>query len=347
MQIEDFIVPSDCSVIDAMKQIDRNVRGIVYVCEDGRITGSLTDGDIRRFILKNGDLGSSVGQIANRRMKALTENEKDKAQDVMRENGIRSVPVLDRHKRLREIYFEEGVCREKQQLHLPLVIMAGGKGTRLHPYTRILPKPLIPVGEKTITEHIIGHFAEYGCTQVDMIINYKKNLIKAYFMDHEVTPKIHFVEEKEYLGTAGGLKLLEGRYESAFFMSNCDILVEEDYSDIVKFHRKQENMVTMVCAVKQVGIPYGTVEVSSDGCATAIHEKPEVSFITNTGLYLLEPEFLKHIPDHTFIHITDVIQKCIESGKRIGVYPVSEQRWLDMGQMDELKKMQSVLENRV
>ena len=223
------------------------------------------------------------------------------------------------------------------------VIMAGGKGARLYPYTQILPKPLIPIGEKTITEHIMDRFSEYGCTHFDMIINYKKNFIKSYFLDNEISRDVVFIEEKKFMGTGGGLKLLEGRYASTFFMSNCDILIEADYGEIVRFHRENKNLATMVCAMKHVTIPYGTVEVSSEGRAQRLKEKPELSFITNTGFYVLEPAFLEGIPADTFIHITDIMQKYIDGGKQIGVYPIAEERWLDMGQMDELERMKKRL----
>ena len=130
-------------------------------------------------------------------------------------------------------------------------------------------------------------------------------------------------------------------------MSNCDILITEDYGAILKFHQEQNNIITMVCASKRLQIPYGTVEFTDTGKVLQLKEKPEISFMTNTGLYILEPEFLKEIPENTFIHITDVIQKCIDKGKNVGVYPIPEENWLDMGQMDELKKMKESLENRL
>lgn len=348
MEIKDFLIAPDCSVLEAMKQINRNARGIVYVCEDGRIIGAVTDGDIRRHILKNGDLKESVMKVANTGTKVLYEREKNRAAEQMKFYKIPSIPILDKNSRVKEICFsEETVSRKKEPLGIPVVIMAGGKGTRLYPYTQILPKPLIPIGGKTITEHIIERFMEYGCDQFDMIVNYKKNFIKSYFIDNGNPVHIHFTEETDFLGTGGGLKLLEGRYPSTFFMSNCDILIEDDYGDILRFHREQNNIVTMVCALKQIEIPYGTVEVGDTGRVMRLKEKPEISFITNTGLYVLEPEFLEEIPEKTFVHITDVIQKCIDQGKNVGVYPIPEEHWLDMGQLDELKKMQAALEKRL
>lgn len=344
MQIADFIIAPDLSVVEAMRRIDQNASGMVYICEGKKLRGVLTDGDIRRHILKNGDLKCPVSEIGNTNPIYLPLEKIEKADMVMKQYKIRSVPLIDKAFEIVEICFlEETIEKQKTQLGVPVVIMAGGKGTRLYPYTQILPKPLIPIGDKTITEHIMDRFSAYGCTNFDMIVNYKKNFIKSYFLDNDNIRNISFIDESKFLGTGGGLKLLEGRYTSTFFMSNCDILVEEDYGDIMEFHKKKENMVTMVCAVKQMTIPYGTVEMSEDGQVLCLNEKPELSFVTNTGFYVLEPEFLKMIPTDTFIHITDVIQECIDQGKRVGVFPVAEERWLDMGQLEELEKMKAHL----
>ena len=343
MKNADYIIAPDLPVIKAIEQINRNSQGIVYLCEAGRLVGVVTDGDIRRYILKGGDLQERVWEMANKSPKYIMSEERQRADLVMARYRIRSLPIVNRQMEVIEIHFQQKPAAHMEQLGLPVAIMAGGKGARLYPYTQILPKPLIPIGEKTITEHIMDRFSEYGCTHFDMIINYKKNFIKSYFLDNEISRDVVFIEEKKFMGTGGGLKLLEGRYASTFFMSNCDILIEADYGEIVRFHRENKNLATMVCAMKHVTIPYGTVEVSSEGRAQRLKEKPELSFITNTGFYVLEPSFLEGIPADTFIHITDIMQKYIDGGKQIGVYPIAEERWLDMGQMDELERMKKRL----
>jgi len=344
MELVEYIVGKECSIIDAMKKINDNTRGIVYVCENDILCGSITDGDIRRYILNKGSINDAVTSIMNRTPLFCSVVDKDLVQERMLQQHIRSIPVIDDKKRIIDIIFlNEEADDDKKQLNIPVVIMAGGKGTRLYPYTQILPKPLIPIGEKTITEHIMSRFEEYGCHHFDMIVNYKKNFIKSYFLDNENSLDVDFVDETEFLGTGGGLKLLEGRYQDTFFMTNCDILIEEDYAKIMEEHKANGNIITMVCAEKNMVIPYGTVEVSDDGQAVALKEKPSMSFITNTGFYVIEPEFLNMIPENTFIHITDVIQKCIDTSKRVGVYKISEDKWLDMGQMEEMEKMRQKL----
>ena len=344
MELVEYIVGKECSIIDAMKKINDNARGIVYVCENDRLCGSITDGDIRRYILNSGSVSDNVTSIMNKTPLFCSVADKGLVEERMLQQHIRSIPILDDDKRIVDIIFlSENIDDEKKQLNIPVVIMAGGKGTRLYPYTQILPKPLIPIGEKTITEHIMSRFEEYGCSHFDMIVNYKKNFIKSYFLDNENPADVDFIDETEFLGTGGGLKLLEGRYRDTFFMTNCDILIEEDYAKIMEEHKENNNIITMVCAEKNMVIPYGTVEVSNDGQAVSLKEKPSMSFVTNTGFYVIEPEFLDMIPENTFIHITDVIQQCIDAGKRVGVYKISEDKWLDMGQMEEMEKMRQKL----
>lgn len=344
MNLADYMIEPTYTVVDAIKKIDSNAKGIVYVCESDILCGTVTDGDVRRHILNEGSVNDNVTVIMNNNPLFCYTDELEMAYEKMHDKHIRSIPVLNEKKQIVDIIFADDVQEpDKCQLNIPVVIMAGGKGTRLYPYTQILPKPLIPIGEKTITEHIMTRFEEYGCKHFDMIVNYKKHFIKSYFLDNENAVDVDFIEETEFLGTGGGLRLLEGRFEGTFFMTNCDILIEEDYAKISEYHKKNKNVITMVCAEKNMVIPYGTVEVSEAGQAVALKEKPSLSFITNTGFYVIEPEFLSMIPENTFIHITDVIQNCIDTGKNVGVYKISEEKWLDMGQMEEMERMRQKL----
>lgn len=340
----DFIINDNSNLMQAMQKMNKNKQGIIYIATDLILQGVITDGDIRRFLLRNGSTEENVMAIANKNPISLSSVQEKSAYSVMEHHNIRSLPILDEQGKILKIYFaDEIVEREKEQLKIPVVIMAGGKGTRLYPYTQILPKPLIPIGEETITEHIMDRFEAYGCNEFFMIVNYKKNFIKSYFEDNEQKRSVRFIEEKEFLGTGGGLKLLQGQMNSTFFMTNCDILIEADYAKILQYHQKKKNLVTIVCAVKKMVIPYGTVMTDENDQIVEMKEKPELSFVTNTGFYILEPEFLELIPDNTFIHITDIIQKCIGLKKNIGVYKISEDKWLDMGQLEELEKMKEKL----
>lgn len=344
MIVKDFTVQMGCCIKDAIQQINSNTKGIVYVLEKKRLVGVITDGDVRRFLLKDGNINEDISVIMNKNPIYLYLEQEKQVYIYMEQYKIRSLPILNDRQEIVKLYFDDGcIEEEKEQLDIPVVIMAGGKGTRLYPYTQILPKPLIPIGEKTITEHIMERFEKYGCNRFVIIVNYMKHFIKSYFVDCEHKKNINFVEEEAFLGTGGGLKLLEKQMNSTFFLTNCDILIEENYSEILSYHKKNKNIITMVCAVKNILIPYGTVEVNEKNQVINLKEKPKLSFVTNTGLYVLEPEFLKLIPENTFVHITDIIQESIDKGVKVGVYKISEDKWLDMGQLEELEKMREKL----
>lgn len=346
MELEYYIVEENTSILDTLKKIDRNVKGIAYVVDSANVLlGAISDGDIRRYILKKQSINGVAHDVMNANIHYLENEFATKAVQCMKEAKITSIPIVDKEKHILSIIFSgEEKYYVQTDLDVPVVIMAGGKGTRLYPYTQILPKPLIPVGEKTIMEHIMDHFVRFGCDRFSVIVNHKKELIQAYFHECEKDYNLDFVVEKEFLGTAGGLKLLEKKVNETFFLSNCDILLEENYGEILKYHKNSKNVITLVCALKKEIIPYGTVITDEKGRIKKINEKPELEFLTNTGFYVIEPEFLKEIPKDTFIHITDVIQQCIDKGLSVGVYPVSEEAWMDMGQMKELEKMRNRLE---
>lgn len=347
MEISKFFVSSCVSVFEAMQAINENTKGIIFAVDSCRLQGTITDGDIRRYIIKGGDLSSEISYVINRDAVWLERKAEGTAQQVMKEKSISAIPVLDEDRRIIKIYFSDGSCVRAsiidKPIHIPLVIMAGGKGTRLKPFTDILPKPLIPIGEKTITERIIDNFLKFSDSSIYMIVNYKKEFIRAYFRDGDYRDKIRFVDEKEFLGTGGGLKLLEGQIKTTFLMSNCDILIDADYSKLLKYHQEAENRITMVCARKCFHIPYGTVDMDRNGRVLSLVEKPSHTYFVNTGFYVIEPDVLSDIPDNTHIHITDIISGFMERRENVGAYIIEDDDWTDMGQFDEMEKMKEKL----
>ncbi|MDO9523808.1 MAG: nucleotidyltransferase family protein [Methanocorpusculum sp.] len=344
-ELSSYLVSPVATVLDAMSVIDTAAKGVAFVCSDKKILGVITDGDIRRYIIRGGDLSCNVMDVANRNFKFLRESDSVDAGVIKKiRSDYKALPVLDAEGRILSIIFEDDTASlPPANLHIPVVIMAGGKGTRLYPYTKVLPKPLIPIGDVPITMHIMQHFEKYGCTRFTMVVNHQKELIKAYYSDPDLPYDIDFADEKEPLGTAGGLKLLEGKISGTFFMTNCDILIDASYDKIYQYHKKMQNLVTMVCAVKKITIPYGTVYMNDAGRIENMVEKPTLSYLVNTGYYVVESEFISEIPNDTFIHMTDVVQKCIDAGKPVGVYPISEGQWSDMGQIDEMERMRDKL----
>jgi dTDP-glucose pyrophosphorylase len=342
-----FIKPNH-TIKQALKQMDAMGEKTLLVVDDhSLLLGTISDGDIRRWILKGKDLMSGVSKVMNFTPISLGQNfERKMAKQLMVKKGLECLPVVDSNKKVISavwwVDLFESKSKSFKKLKIPVIVMAGGEGARLAPFTKILPKPLMPIGDRPIIEIIIGRFVDYGCNDFYLSLNYKSSLIKAYFNDFEHKYKITYIEEKLPLGTAGSLFFLKSRIKSSFFLSNCDILIEADYADIFKFHQQKKNKITLVSSMKNFMIPYGVCEIENGGILKGIKEKPEFDFFVNTGMYVLDKSILKDIPENKFYNMTDLISDYLEKGEKVGVYPVSEKSWIDIGQMEE---MQNTLKN--
>ena len=342
MKNADLIISGKTSICDAMRIVDKNEIKLLVVAEEKRLVGTLTDGDIRRFLFRGGTLNDCVEKAANRSPR-VAKNRRQAAALYNRLYFI-AIPIVNEAGEITDIYVgEEPQSKPGKKISLPVVINAGGRGTRLDPFTRVLPKPLIPVGDLPIIEHILQQFQQLGCSEFSMIVNYKKELIKTYFRESENQYHIAWYDERTPLGTGGGLSLLKGKLKETFFFTSCDTLLLADYDSMLRFHRENGNAVTMICAWKNLTIPYGVIEMGKNGAIEQMREKPELSFLTNTSIYIVEPEVVEDIPDHTPITFPEIIQFQKEKGNQVAAYPVSESEWVDMGQMSELEKMRERL----
>ena len=342
--MQQFIGKKNLTVSEAMQQIDRNSSGILFIVDDQEhLVGCLTDGDVRRFLLAGGKMSALALEAANKTPKfAKNENE---ARALYDKRNYVVIPVLNEEGIVIDLFAgESGIQKKKRNaINIPVVINAGGKGTRLNPFTKVLPKPLIPVGELPIIELIMQEYQSYECCDFHIIVNYKKELIKAYFSDNEGNYNITWYDEDVPLGTGGGLSLLKGRFKSTFFFANCDALLTANYESMVKFHKENGNVITMICAYKNINIPYGVVEIGTNGIIESMKEKPLISFLTNTGIYIVEPEVVEDMVEGENIGFPDVIERQIQKGNKVAVFPVSENEWMDMGQISELEKMRMKL----
>lgn len=348
MDISKFCVPPTTTVNNAVKQIDVTGKKVVFVIdEDERLIGIFTDGDMRRYMLANGDFSAPVTAAMNPKPLYFSQRDISGVRKYVEKNKIIVLPIVDDDMRLVSAYFwndADGLNHVHSfPVDVPIVIMAGGKGTRLYPYTKILPKPLIPIGDIPITEHIINRFYKYGARSFYMIVNHKKNMVKAYYNDLEKDYRLELIEEEQFLGTGGGLSLLKGKIESTFFLSNCDILIDADYLSMYKYHKKKKNKLTIVCARKNFVVPYGVINLAASGDIDSFEEKPEFSFLTNTGVYLIEPSVVNDLQDGEYIDLPDIAKRYMAAGEKVGVYPITEKSWMDMGQLDEMESMMKEL----
>ncbi len=342
------ICPS-VSLLEAMKRMDEIKVKTLFVLDNGHFEGIVTIGDIQRGIINNYGLKEPVSSILNKnKVYGYSSESEETIHEKMRKMRAEVMPILDEKAELVDVWFWADIFKkseltQREKIDLPVVIMAGGKGTRLKPLTNVIPKPLVPVGDRTILEVIMDQFERIGCHKFYMSVNYKADIMKYYLsqLDHQYD--IEFFMEDKPLGTIGSVSLLKGKITKPFFVSNCDSINEQDYRDVYDYHVSNHNDLTIVTMVKSFKIPYGVIETGEDGLMVALSEKPELTYQVNTGVYILNPSCIDEIPEGEFFHITHLMEKIKSSGGRVGCFPVSEHAWKDMGEWHEYLKMINVL----
>ena len=343
--ISEICIPYNATIISALKQMDAVKHKLLIVIKDNKFYRLLSIGDIQRAIIKDIDMDSQIHTILRDKNTVATIHEDlNIVKASMKERSNEFMPIVDDNNNLVDVIFWEDLFESqpsprKSNLNLPVIIMAGGQGSRLRPLTNVLPKPLIPIGEQTMMEDIMDRFVDCGCKRFYISVNYKADIIKRYFDNLKGKPyEISYFQEDKPLGTAGSLHLLNGQINTTFFVSNCDIIIDDDYAEILKYHRENKNEITVVAAIKNMSIPYGTLETKEGGLLADIKEKPNFTYKINTGMYILEPHLINEIPVDEFYHITFLIEKLMKEGRRVGVYPINEGSWIDVGNWDEYLK---------
>ena len=338
---KNLTINRDTTISSAMKHMDTAPSKLLIVVADDKYIGLLSIGDIQRAIIRNHKLNEKISAIMrNDYIVAQPGNNLDDIKKLMLKIRAEFMPVVDENKHLVDVYFWEDLFGETKKeplfrFNLPVVIMAGGFGTRLKPLTNVLPKPLIPINDKTFIEEIFEQFNNHGCDTFHISVNYKADLIEYYLSKQNLPYNIQYFKENRPMGTAGSLSLLKGHIKETLFVSNCDILIDQDYSEVLKYHRENKNEITVVAALKHYPIPYGTIETGENGRLLELIEKPEISFKINTGIYILEPHLLNEIPENVIFHMTHLIENVKKRNGRIGVFPVSEKSWKDIGAWEE------------
>ena len=344
-KISNFIVDPSITILSALKKMDSERTKMLFVFMQNHFVGILTIGDIQRSIIRNISLSQKIETIIeDGKIYIHKDTPVEKIRSVMVRERCQFMPIIDDNGEMIDVLlwdemFQTPQEKEREPIDLPVVIMAGGKGARLKPLTNVIPKPLIPVGEKTILEEIMDQFEGIGCTRFYMSVNYKVDMMKFYLSQLEHHYNIEFFQEDQPLGTIGSVSLLRGIISTPFIVSNCDIVIDQDYRDVYDYHVSNGNDIPLVAAVKSDKIPYGVVETGENGLLTALKEKPETTFMFNTGVYILNSELIDEIPEGRMFHITDLMAKVQERGGRVGCFPVSENAWHDMGEWPEYLKM--------
>jgi dTDP-glucose pyrophosphorylase len=343
--VRSISVSDDSTILNGIHQLSEKEAQILLVVDhDGHLIGTVTDGDIRNTICSGVSLSDPISEICNRNFKFLERRDDDAALAFYEEYGVRRIPILGDDGRATDIMFvEDALARvDVKAGERKVVVMAGGKGTRLDPITRVVPKPLLPVGDCPMIQLIMDSFHAQGYSDFIVSVNYKKDYIKSYFNERDGLPyTISYVEEDFFMGTAGSLSLMKGQLTETFFLTNCDILVEMSYRTAYREHVKQKNAITVVGVLKNFNVPYGVITIKDGGFAS-IDEKPDFQFVVNAGVYVMEPECLDLIEfngeEGKLFHMTDLIRRAADAGMKVGIFP-AHRKWVDIGQWNEYNKI--------
>ena len=342
--MKNLLIKPNLNIKNALKQMTKiGEKCLVVVDSKNILLGTLSDGDIRKAIL-NGKIYSDKINAYYQKKSTFLRKENysiNRAKNIFLKKRIDVIPIIERSKKVVDVITFENIFKKKtnsKTFAKTVVIMAGGKGTRLEPFTNVLPKPLIPINEKPVIEHIIEKFVENKVSDFFITSNYKSKILKAYFQEMKPKFKLTFIDEPKPLGTAGGLSLLAGRIKKPFLMANCDTIININFDNLISFHVSNRNDLTLVASSKEYIIPYGTCKLNKNGKLQNIIEKPKLDFFVNIGLYVINPDLIKLIPKNRAYDMPDLIKLAKSKKKQVGVYPIDDDSWIDVGQWSEYRK---------
>lgn len=352
MSFKKFIIKHNSTIHKALEKLQNlttKTKLLLVVNNSNKLLGTLTDGDIRRALLNGYIISDNIGNAFKN--KPLYFFKKDLninyAIKELNKKKIQLAPIVNKNKIVIDIIHQDLLNKNKKKntfkkkynlKEVAVIIMAGGFGKRLLPFTTVLPKPLIPINGKPIIDIIIEKFLKFGFRDFYISINFKSKIIKSFFQEKNNNFNLKFLEEKKPLGTAGPLSFLKKGLSDRYIVSNCDTITNFDYSDMLKFHKRQKNDLTIVASSKKFTIPYGVCEINKTGDLSNIKEKPNKYFLTNIGIYCIEKKILKLVPKNKNYSFINLINDAKQKKFKVGVFPVSHKSWNDIGQWDEYKK---------
>ena len=332
-----ILVNKDDTIISALEVLNNSgTQFVAVVDEELRLLGAVTDGDIRRGLLRGIQIQDKVEKVMNKAPKTLaSDTPRAKILKIMKEKDIHHLPLVNNKNIITEIVsVSELTLVEKKENHV--ILMAGGLGSRLASLTTDCPKPMLKVGGKPILETIIEIFKEHGFYKFIISVNYKSEMIEDYFKDgSHLDIEISYLKENTRLGTAGALSLYKTN-NLPFIVMNGDLLTKINFSDLVNFHIKNENVTTMCLRQYEHQIPFGVVVTDQDSILK-IEEKPIRRYFVNGGIYVLNPEMLQYIPNDTFYDMPSFFESLIEKKQKVGAYPFYEY-WIDIGRLDDYER---------
>lgn len=338
MDWKEILVAPDFTIMQTMKLIDESaLQFAVVIDENMRILGTVTDGDIRRGLLKGIPLDASIQKVMNEY--PVFEKEGSPLyyyKAFMKRMKLKQLPIVNQEKQVQNVLFIDGLTQGIQKENT-VVLMAGGLGTRLRPLTDHVPKPMLRIGEQPILETIIESFKSYGFVNFVLTVNYKKEVVKEYFQDGaHLDVHISYIEETNRLGTAGALSLLVEEQKSPLLVMNGDLLTKVNFDQLLNFHNETKSDATMCVREHEYQIPYGVLQTDNHRLIS-IEEKPIIKNFVNAGIYVLSPEVLKYVPENEYLDMPDLFEQLLKIRKEVSAFPLREY-WLDIGRMDDYQK---------
>ncbi len=338
--LKKITVSKDINIRDSLISLNNGgIQALLVINQDDTFAGIITDGDIRRHLLKDGNLDSSIGSMIKKDSTVSMTEDEDDLNDIFKRNKINHIPILNKRNQIIALAMRTDLNNKSlKNTNSSIVVMAGGKGSRLAPLTNIIPKPLIPIGYSTIVEKIFDSFVNQGFNNFKLIINYKKELIRSYFNELEHSYKLEFLEESKFLGTIGGIKEFAKKLTDNFVVTNCDVVTDINYHKFFKHHIKKEAYLSILGLKKSTKVPYGVLKLDEKSDVTGIQEKPKQTHTIMTGIYIINKKALDFIPDGVEFGMDELIEKLISNNKVVTSF-VIEDGWYDMGQFSEYKKL--------
>lgn len=337
--VSNICIQADASLIEALEVINRDVLQIALVVrENGNLQGTVTDGDIRRAILKGLPLTTAVNEIMNKTPVTLNAKSREKeALFLMQAKGIHQLPVLDDQGQVLGIHVLSDLIAARIKPN-KVVIMAGGLGSRLRPLTEEIPKPMLQVGDKPILHTIIEQLKEHGLVHIVLAVNYLADRIRDYFGTGEAFGvEIEYVQETERMGTAGALTLMSELPPEPLVVMNGDILTKVDFSQLLQFHQTEGHAVTMCVRNYEYQVPYGVVHLNEDYKVAEIVEKPRHSFLVSAGIYVLNPSTIPLIPPRSYFDMPSFLDLVAKQPEGVGCFPIHDY-WIDIGENQEYQR---------
>ena len=336
--LDNILVCESTTLLETLNAINLNEKGTAIVVDkENKLLGTITDGDIRRAILEDISLNASIKNIYNKKCICFNESyDLTKAMQYFTKS-IKLIPIIDKNQKVAS-YLELTDVLLIESKDNYVIIMAGGLGTRLKELTKSTPKPMLKVGEHPMLQHIINNFKQYGYDKMLISVNYKADIIENYFQDGcAYGVKIDYIREKKRMGTCGGIKLAKEYLNAPFFVTNGDIFTNLNVEDMMNFHIKNAFDITVGVRKHSFQIPYGVINSEND-VIRSIEEKPTMDYLINGGIYCVNPHVIDYIPDDEYYEITDLINRCIQEGKKVGSYEIRDY-WMDIGRIEDYYKV--------